>query len=199
MTSPPSDPYLDWFVQHIPHRVRSALAGTELLVLKLHDLFGKENVGTAGSQATVTSQADSVALHCMDNAVWEGRLTATRWLIDFVGIRCNKFGKPGRPGQQPHDWRIDKLGPSLFPLSGSHAQKLADVWLGCTKATSHPTRGSAHPPVDPNELNAAIAIVVEYLDRTLYAPKGRSILADTLTQHPKAPMPSSKCSKLQFA
>jgi hypothetical protein len=186
MTTSTADPYLDWFVQHIPHRVRSALAATEMLVLKLQDRFGKETVRTAGFEARITSQADSVALHCADNAVWEGRLTATRWLIDFVGVNSDKRGTPSRPAQKPHDWRIDKMGASLFPLSGADAQKLADVWLGCTKATSHPTRGSGHPPVDPNELNAAIAIVIEYLDKNLYGPKGRSILADTLTQHPRA-------------
>jgi hypothetical protein len=175
MTPPSADPYLDWYVQHIPHRVRSALAGTEMLVLKLHDRFGKENVRTAGFDARITSQADSVALHCVDNAVWEGRLTATRW-----------NSKPSRPAVKPHDWRVDKMGAALFPLAGADAQKLADVWLGCTKATSHPTRGSGHPPVDPTELNAAIAIVIDYLDRMLYVPKGRSILADTLTQHPRA-------------
>src|SRR4051812_42861955 len=186
MTTSPADPYLDWYVQHIPHRVRSALAATEMLVSKLQDRHGKENVRTAGFEARITSQADSVAVHCVDSAVWEGRLTATRWLIDFVGISCDRHGKPSRPGQRPHDWRIDKMGAVPFPLTGVDAQKLADVWLGCTKATSHPTRGSGHPPVDPTELNAAITIVVDYLDRVLYGPKGRSILADTLTQHPRA-------------
>jgi len=182
-------PYLDWFVQHIPHRVRSALAGTEMLVLKLQDLFGNENVRTAGYEPRITSQADSVAVHCVDSALWEGRLTATRWLIDFVGVSCNKHGQPSRPVQKLHDWRIDKMGAPLFPLSDVNAQKLADVWLGCTKATSHPTQGSGHPPVDPNELNTAIAIVIEFLDRTLYAPAGRSILTDTLTKHPRVLVP----------
>jgi hypothetical protein len=107
-------------------------------------------------------------------------------LIDFVGVHCDKNGKPSRPAQKPHDWRIDKMAASLFPLSGADAQKLAGIWLGCTKATSHPTCGSGHPPVNATELNAAIAIVVDYLDRVLYRPKGRSILAYILTQHPRA-------------
>lgn len=159
------------------------------LVLKLQERFGKDRVRTAGYEARITSQADSVALHCTDNAVWEGRLTATRWLIDFVGISCSAHGKPGRPTKHLHDWRVDKLGTPLFPLGSADAQKLADVWLGCTKATSHPTRGSGHPPVDPTELNAAIAIVIEHLDKQLYAPSGRSIMADTLLQHPHALVP----------
>jgi hypothetical protein len=156
-----------------------------MLVLKLQDRFGKENVRTAGIEARITSKADSVALHCSNNAIWEGRLTATRWLIDFVGVSC-KLGKPSRPAEYPHDWRIDKMGAPFFPLSDTDAQKLADVWLGCTKATSHPTHESDHPSVDPNSLNTAVAIVIEYLDKTLYGPKGRNILTDTLTQHPKA-------------
>ena len=181
-----TDPYLDWFVQHIPHRIRATLAGTEMLVQKLQQKFGKQNVRTAGVHANVTCQADSVALLCSTNAIWEGRLTATRWLIDFIGISCDRNGQPARPVQKPHDWRIDKLGGNYFPLTDANAQKLADVWLGCTKATSHPTRGSNHPPVDPDELNAAISIVVDYLEKHLYAPKGRNILADTLLQHPGA-------------
>lgn len=155
-----------------------------MLVRKLQDRFGKENVRTAGVEARITSPADSVALYCMGNAVWEGRLTATRWLIDFVGVSCDKNGQPSRPVQKPHDWRIDKMGGPLFPLTDVNSQKLADVWLGCTKATSHPTRGSGHPPVDPTELNAAIAIVIEYLDKNLYGPEGRSILTDALIPHP---------------
>ncbi|MBX3735928.1 MAG: hypothetical protein KF715_04490 [Candidatus Didemnitutus sp.] len=189
MTTPNPDPYLDWYMQHIPHRVRAAIAGTEMLVRKLQERFGKDKVRTAGYEARVALPADSVALLCIDNAVWEGRLTATRWLIDFLGISSDKNGSPSRPAQKPHDWRIDKLDAPLFPLAGVEAQKLADIWLGCTKATSHPTRGSGHPPVDPNELNAAIAIITEYLDKQLYAPKGRNIFADTLQQHPHALVP----------
>lgn len=189
MTSPNPDPYLDWFVQHIPHRVRSAVAGAEMLVLKLQERFGKDNVRTAGFESRILTKADSVALHCVDNAVWEGRLTATRWLIDFVGISGDKNGKPSRPAQRAHDWRIAQMGGPLFPLAGADAPKLADVWLGCTKATSHPTRGSNHPPVDPNELNLAVAIVVAHLDTNLYSPKGRSLFADVLTQHPRALVP----------
>ena len=45
--APTQLPYLDWFVEHIPHRVRSALAGTHMLIVKLQDCFGKENVRTA--------------------------------------------------------------------------------------------------------------------------------------------------------
>jgi hypothetical protein len=163
-----------------------------MLSSKLADRFGKENVRTAGIDARITSQADSIALRCLDNAAWEGRLTATRWLIDFVGIKCNKNGEPGRPTQKPHDWRIDKMAASLFPLNGADAQKLADVWLGCTKATSHPTRDSGHPPVDPTELNAAVAIVVDYLDCVLYRPKERNILDDTLKQYPVGPFGSAQ-------
>ena len=156
-----------------------------MLSSQLADRFGKENVRTAGFEAKITSQADSVAVHCVANAIWEGRLTATRWLIDFLGVSRNIHGEPVRPSVKPHDWRIDKMvAESLFPLKGADAQKLADVWLGCTKATSHPTRDSGHPPVDPTELNVAVAIVVDYLDCVLYRPRGRRILDDTLTQYP---------------
>lgn len=189
MTTPTPDPHLDWYVQHVPHRVRAAIAGTEILVLKLQERFGKNNVRTAGYEARVTCQADSVALLCTDNAVWGGRLTATRWLIDFLGISSDKHGNPSRPAQKPHDWRVDKLGAPFFPLTGADAQKLADIWLVCTKATSHPTRGSNHPPVNPNELNSAIVVIIEYLEKQLYLPKGRNILADTLLQHPGAVVP----------
>jgi hypothetical protein len=93
-------------------------------------------------------------------------MTAARWLIDFVGIRRVK-----------HDWRIDAMGAPLFPLDDPKAHKLVDVWLGCTKATSHPTDGSDHPSVDPPELDSAIRIVGEYLDPALYGANGRTVAA----------------------
>ncbi|HWA10544.1 MAG TPA: hypothetical protein VG838_13955 [Opitutaceae bacterium] len=173
-------PYIDWFTEHIPHRVRAAIAGTEMLARKLEDRFGKGNVRTAGVEVHVQLPADAVALYCVGNAIWEGRMTATRWLIDFVDVSCDKNGNPSRPNSKPHDWRIAQMGSASFPLTDPNARKLADVWLGCTKATSHPTRGSGHPPVDPNELNAAVAIVMDYLDLNLYRPAGRNLLMDVL-------------------
>jgi hypothetical protein len=68
--------------QHIPHRLSACLAElpfqSELLMLNVADdaLRLKIRVG------------------CCERAVWEGRMAAMRWLIDFVGIAADCNGKP---------------------------------------------------------------------------------------------------------
>jgi len=37
---------------------------------------------------------DKICRRCSTDSIWEGRLAATRWLIEFVGIRRDKNGNP---------------------------------------------------------------------------------------------------------
>jgi hypothetical protein len=43
---------------------------------------------------------------CCERAVWEGRMAAMRWLIDFVGIAADCNGKPRPPTRRKADVSI---------------------------------------------------------------------------------------------
>lgn len=149
-----SDPkiLLEWLSQHIPHRVRTALSGTELLVKLLQARYGVQNVRTAGLQVHLEKPADFVALACASNAIWEGRLVATRWLIEFIGIKADpttELPKQNKkdPRRATFDLHIEDLRPGTYlPITDPGAYTLAKVWIGCTRASSHPTYNSNHPP-----------------------------------------------------
>ena len=166
-----------WLIEHLPHRIRGILVG-----IPMRAPWILPPVPIAGMDSHQV-----ISLWCLGNSNWEGRLTAMRWLIMFLGISGNAStqtkGVPARPELRPngHDARIDMLdGGVLFPLQGNDAETLALVWKGCTKATSHPTEGSGHPDVTEKPLAAALHIVIAHLEGTIYAEKNRSLFEDTL-------------------
>ena len=109
-------------------------------------------------------------------------MTAMRWLILFVGV-AGKDKVPVRAQLRlPTDMRIDRLdGGVPFDLSFPEALVLEKIWRGCSQATSHPTQDTNHPDVTVGPLAEALHIVIDHLQRTVYAAKGRSLLTDTLT------------------
>jgi hypothetical protein len=129
-----------------------------------------------------------LALWCLLNSNWEGRLTAMRWLIMFLGISGNastqtqgvpKWTELHKDGK---DSRIDMFdGGELFPIPSRDADALALIWKGCSKATSHPTEGSNHPDVTEGPLGDALHIVIDHLQKTIYAEKKRSLYDDTIS------------------
>ena len=159
------------------------------LVALTHVAFttGQTTVRTGGIHALTETTPDWIALRCASNAMWEGRLVATRWLIDFIGIKADKATgvalRNRKIGQ--HDWDIENLRPgSYFNPSGPGSQTLADIWLGCTRASSHPTWKSGHPSVKPDRLNAALEIVMNHLQRELYGPFGHDLEALAMAAPP---------------
>lgn len=113
---------------------------------------------------------------CRDMAMWEGRHAAIRWLIEFVGVTADKDGKPKRIGKRSFDVDITDLpGGTHFDLNHPDAVVLAKIWKGCSQATSHPTFGSNHPPLELPNLNKAVDIVIQYLIKTVYAHAGVSL------------------------
>jgi hypothetical protein len=124
-----------WLKDHIPHRIRAATARLPM-----------EN-----SLLKVTATIDPHPLDAQDrifwrfaaDSIWQGRLVATRWLIEFVGIKEIDKGHPiqCRPNPKfPHDVYIDHLaGGVLFSPNASGAKLLAQVWGGCSQASSHAT------------------------------------------------------------
>jgi hypothetical protein len=158
-----------WLAQHIPHRLSACLAElplqSELFMLEVADDPLRLKIRAA----------------YFDRAVWEGRMVAMRWLIDFVGIAANREGKPRRPTRYGDaDVSIGDIEGQKIELSSPEAATLARVWLGCSQASSHPTQDSNHPPVDPMTLNNALRIIVNHLQRTIYSGTPGKLVVETL-------------------
>ena len=116
---------------------------------------------------------------CATDSIWEGRLAATRWLVEFIGIKRDGNGKATEHKKQKgsKDVRIDNFdGGKLFDLADPNAQLLADVWKGCSQASSHATNEYNHPAVsDRKELPAALTIVLNHLQDTIYSRAGKQV------------------------
>lgn len=163
-----------WLIDHIPYRVRAVLPGIGM-------------IAPWQVNAEPADKADLITRRCRGDAIWEGRLTSMRWLIMFVGISAkgDKW-EPVRPRIHDRDkdvfiTRIDGGQTQLFP-PGDDARRLAKVWAGCSKATAHPTYRTAHPNVNEPELVTALTLVVEHLQRTIYAKVGKKLVDLVLTE-----------------
>ncbi len=119
---------------------------------------------------------DRISWHCATDSIWEGRLAATRWLIEFVGIKAHN-GNPAVKEKRGKDVRIDDFdGGSLLSHTSPEARLLADVWKGCSQASSHATEEYNHPSVDDKtELPAALTIILNHLQSTIYQKAGKNI------------------------
>jgi len=161
----------DWLNQHITHRIRAAVAGTPYLEQLLQNASG------------TTEEKRQKAEFCRDMAMWEGRHAAVRWLIEFVGVVADQSGKPipskrrKKKGDFIHDVDISDLpGGNYFDLQDPKAAMLAEVWLGCSKATAHATFGSNHPSIARDRLVEATRIVAAHMEKTIYAKAGKSVV-----------------------
>lgn len=164
-----------WLARHIPHRVRAAMAMMDMrgTVLDAHAVI--EPPSERETQARIYWR-------CLTDSIWEGRLTAMRWLIEFVGIQMDRKGKPAstvkpsRKGAFPFDVFIDSFdGGVLVDPTSSDGQVLAGFWKACSQASSHATDASGHSPVNEAELKQALTIVVEHLQKTIYQRANRRL------------------------
>lgn len=157
----------EWLVTHLPHRVRAAMAR-----LPFQDELLK---------SISAAEAPEIRVRCDGNAIWEGRLAAVRWLIEFIGVKEDRSGKPARPKPRGADSSIVQLaGGRLFDLMAPEAVFLARLWKGCSQAGSHATHASGHPPVNEAQLDHAMRIVTAHLDATIYASHSRKVAAASL-------------------
>jgi hypothetical protein len=156
-----------WLETHIPHRVRAAIA-------RLNRLENSVLRVRAFIDPVPKTAEEKVYWRCATDSIWEGRLAATRWLIEFVGI------KQGKGGKYPDDVHIQDFDGGV-PLN---RQTLASVWKGCSQASSHPTSGN-HPAVDEKHLANSLAIVLEHLQNTIYQTAGKT-LRDFVLETPPA-------------
>ncbi len=160
----------EWITRHIPHRVRAAIARLNLedSLLRVKAFIDPE----------LRTDEDKIYWRSATDSIWEGRLAATRWLIEFVGIKQDGKGNPAVCGKNSRqDVRSDDFdGGRLLDHSTHEGQLLANVWKGCSQASSHATNAYSHPSVsDKKELPEALKIILDHLQKTIYQKAGKNI------------------------
>src|SRR5580700_1034291 len=167
----------EWLETHIPHRVRAAIAR-----LPMEDSILRV---TATIDPQQPSELEKIYWRCATDSIWEGRLAATRWLIEFVGIKQDGKGNSAVCEKRfpAEDVRIDDFdGGRLLSHSTQEGQLLANVWKGCSQASSHATNPNNHPSVsDKKELPEALKIILDHLENTIYQKAGKNIRDYVLT------------------
>jgi hypothetical protein len=152
----------EWIGTHIPHRVRAAIARIDMenSLLRVKAFI----------DPALQTDEDKIYWRCSTDSIWEGRLAATRWLIEFVGIK-EKDGNPvACQKRRKDDVRIDDFnGGDVLDPSTPNGRRLADVWKGCSQAASHATNAYTHPSLDDRTvLPEALKIILNHLQDTIY-------------------------------
>jgi hypothetical protein len=102
----------------------------------------------------------------------------TRWLIEFIGI-CQRAEKPARPEKRKESdisvAAFDGGEGNLFELEHPDTIKLANLWKGCSQASSHPTHNSQHSPTNEAHLIPALVTIVQHLQNTIYQRAGENL------------------------
>lgn len=143
-----------WLHEDIPHRIRAMFASTAELGAR-----------HPGGEPT---WPDDVVKRCWTDCVWEGRLSALRFLCEFLGVK-HSGSRPEAARDHPDQACITDLpNGATIPLTSPEAKVLADAWRACTKGSVHPTHNSNHPPINDGERSKAFKIILEHLTRTIY-------------------------------
>jgi hypothetical protein len=157
-----------WLKEHIPHRIRAAAARLPMQNSLLQ-------VTAAIDPHPLTAQG-RIFWRFATDSIWEGRLVAMRWLIEFVGVKENSQGPAEcqHNSKFPHDVFIDDIDGGVFlSLKRPEAQLLARVWGGCSQASSHATKDThTHHPIDEKTLAEALTVILNYLQDGIYARAG---------------------------
>jgi hypothetical protein len=156
----------EWRKQHIPHRIRAGLIG-------IRHMKAPWDIPLR-LPLNVTNR--SIA-----NSVNEGRHSAIRWLIFFVGIMTKSgLASPTKYTDETTDVWIERFdGGKLFDHTSADAAKLAEMYKGCTKATGHPTH-DGHPDIKEGPMSEAMGIIIEHLQKTMYDAQGYNLAHFTL-------------------
>ncbi len=157
---------------HIPHRIRAATARLPMENSLLQV--------TATIDPRLQTPQDRLYWRFAADSIWEGRLAATRWLIEFVGIKEGDGSLPvqnERKRRFPNDVFINDLaGGVLFSTTVPEAQLLARVWGGCSQASSHATTDThIHHPINEKPLAEALTIILDYLQAGIYDTAGTKL------------------------
>ena len=148
---------------HLPNRIRILWANLPSLDRRL---------GTS-PEPDPPDPMQIIRRRCDTDAIWEGRLAALRWLIEFIGI------KPA----PPHE--TDACSVWNFPDAeafnpGPDFDFLRDMWTSCTKASSHSTHNSGHTPITNAEFERARDLIAAHLNRTIYKNTGTTVEDEAL-------------------
>jgi hypothetical protein len=146
---------------HLPHRIRVLWANLASLDQRLH----------SAPEPTPTTPEQITRRRCETDAIWEGRISALRWLIEFIRVK---------PSTWPDSCSAEDFADyAPFP-SGSDAAYLADLWTSCTKATSHSTHNSGHTPLDNAAFDRGRELICAHLNATIYKNTGTSVEEEAL-------------------
>lgn len=157
-----------WRHVHIPHRVRAAIARLDMR----QSILGVYPI----TNPSPRNRYEKIYWRCATDSINEGRLAATRYLTEFIGIKANKSGRPvAKHRQGADDITLTDLGGSLLPESDPNADCLAKIWTASTKATSHATHDSKHPEAGDEKLMEALTIIVQHLQDTIYEAAGEQL------------------------
>lgn len=160
-----------WLTKNIPHRVRVVAYG-----IPMKAPWAIPAIHFLPSQGLLARQA-------IGDAAWEGRYSAMRWLIGFIGISYDpKTDKPKRcehdPKNKDTEVRITDIKGKYFPTEGEEAMTLAKMWKACTIATSHSTENTSKDfERDEAALARALNILVQHLESTIYKASATSLNA----------------------
>ena len=161
----------EWLTLHIPHRLRVAIARLGRDV----PLFDTQPWNPKPS-----SVEDRIKRRCETDAIYEGRLVATRCLIEFVGIKMDRSGRPCEKCHDDRDLRMCDIRlnpkPKLIGPDDPNADNLAKVWKGCSQACVHAGNGGPQKyRVEEDDLAAALRIIIPHLNEELYKARDLDI------------------------
>ena len=111
-----------WRHTHIPHRVRAAIARLDMRksILRVYPTI----------DASSRNREERIYWRCATDSIHEGRLAATRYLIEFIGIQEDNSGNPARRDKDHRhaaDINITDLGGTLFSPTNPDAELLAKI------------------------------------------------------------------------
>src|SRR5271156_6246931 len=98
-----------WLKDHIPHRIRAAAARLPMENSLLQ-------VTATIDPHPLTAQG-RVFWRFATDSIWQGRLVAMRWLIEFIGVKESSQGQPAECQHNPkfpHDVFIVDIAGGVF-------------------------------------------------------------------------------------
>lgn len=146
---------------HVPYRIRILWSRLPSLDVRLGPPIPPPEV--KGNEV--------IRRRCDSDAIFEGRIAAMRWLIEFIGVKPSSYSDSCNAS--------NFVGYAPFG-TGTDSVFLRDVWDSCTKAASHSTHASGHTPITDAMRERVLRIVCSHLNNTIYKPLGTTVEDEAL-------------------